>query len=137
MFPFFQVTSDFSETVVDLEVVLILQPLLERSGNNICDVPVIARQTVSIKFERGGTGISSGGDVGGGGSVGGGTRSTKYPRPEWGSDGKKTTDTTTKRSCEKIPCLSHSHNILGTKTYTANVYSFVNLQIDFNEKTTR
>ena len=40
---FFQ-SNDFQENEVDLEVALILQPLLRRNGKNVCDVPVIARQ---------------------------------------------------------------------------------------------
>ena len=49
--------SNFSDLVVDLEVVLILQPLLRRQSINVCDVPLITRQTVHIgnftlKFNR-------------------------------------------------------------------------------------
>ena len=40
--------SNFSDLVVDLEVVLILQPLLRRQSINVCDVPLITRQTVHI-----------------------------------------------------------------------------------------
>ena len=43
--------DDFEETLVNLEVVLILQPLLRRQGINVCDVPLITRRTVRIEFE--------------------------------------------------------------------------------------
>ncbi len=43
--------ADFPEKAVDLEVVLILQPLLRSNGKNVCDVPVVTRQTVRIEFE--------------------------------------------------------------------------------------
>ena len=44
--------ANFEELVVDLEVVLILQPLIRRSpGINNCDQPLITRQTVRIEFE--------------------------------------------------------------------------------------
>ena len=33
-----------------MEVVLILQPLLGRNGKDICDVPVIAKETVKFEF---------------------------------------------------------------------------------------
>ena len=49
------VTTNFDAPVVDLEVILILQPLTGRNGRNICDVPVIARQTVTIDFGGEGT----------------------------------------------------------------------------------
>ena len=42
--------SDFPDLVVDLEIVLILQPLLRRQSINLCDVPLITRQTVHIEF---------------------------------------------------------------------------------------
>ena len=51
----FSVTTNFDAPVVDLEVILILQPLTGRNGRNICDVPVIARQTVTIDFGGEGT----------------------------------------------------------------------------------
>ena len=44
--------ANFEELVVDLEVVLILQPLIRRRpGINNCDQPLITRQTVRIEFE--------------------------------------------------------------------------------------
>ena len=43
--------ANFDELVVDLEVVLILQPLIRRRGGNSCDQPLITRQTVRIEFE--------------------------------------------------------------------------------------
>ena len=43
--------ANFDELVVDLEVVLILQPLIRRRGINACDQPLITRQTVRIEFE--------------------------------------------------------------------------------------
>ena len=43
--------DNFEENQVNLEVVLILQPLLRRQGLNICDVPLITRRTVRIEFE--------------------------------------------------------------------------------------
>ena len=46
-FVFFQ-SNDFQDNEVDLEVALILQPLLRRNGKNVCDVPVIARQVKSF-----------------------------------------------------------------------------------------
>ena len=46
--------NDFQENEVDLEVALILQPLLRRNGKNVCDVPVIARQVIlAAAFLRG------------------------------------------------------------------------------------
>jgi hypothetical protein len=42
---------NFQELAVDLEVVLILQPLLRRNGKNVCDVPLITKQNVRIEFE--------------------------------------------------------------------------------------
>ena len=45
--------SDFPDLAVDLEIVLILQPLLRRQSINVCDVPLITRQTVHIEFAEG------------------------------------------------------------------------------------
>ena len=42
--------TDFKADKVDLEVVLILQPLLERNGRNPCDVPVVGRERIRIAF---------------------------------------------------------------------------------------
>ena len=40
----------FLDLFFALQVVLILQPLLGRNGKNICDVPVIAKETVRFEF---------------------------------------------------------------------------------------
>ena len=48
----FLIDANFPDLAVDLEVVLILQPLIRRSrGQTVCDVPLITRKTVRIEFE--------------------------------------------------------------------------------------
>ncbi len=48
--------ADFAASLpdcrVDLEVALILQPVTDRNGLNVCDVPIVARQTVTILFDE-------------------------------------------------------------------------------------
>jgi hypothetical protein len=43
----------FDEAFVDLDVALILQPVLARNGAGKCDAPLVARQTVRIDFDGG------------------------------------------------------------------------------------
>lgn len=43
--------ADFPDDTVDLDLVLILQPLLKVNEKNLCDTPLIARQTVQFIFE--------------------------------------------------------------------------------------
>ncbi len=75
----------FDEQEVDLDVILILHPLLKRNSRNICDTPTVAQQTVTIKFGDGK------GDGGGGKDSKkkdkdrGDRRSTRYPQPNWGA----------------------------------------------------
>ena len=47
----FLTDANFDDLSVDLEVVLILQPLIRRRGGNRCDAPIITRTTVRIEFE--------------------------------------------------------------------------------------
>ena len=46
----FKMQISFLELSFALQIVLILQPLLGRNGKNICDVPVIAKETVRFEF---------------------------------------------------------------------------------------